>query len=82
MIERLWRYSELDVQPRHAASAALGGAEAVVRAEIVAGRGSELPALLPGLVYGATVPFLGQEEAMRLARQGRELLAGSEWAPE
>jgi AcrR family transcriptional regulator len=80
MIERLWEYSELDVQPRHAAGAALGGAEAVVRAKIVAGRGSELPSLLPGLIYGASVPFLGQEEAMRLARRGGELLAGTEWA--
>jgi AcrR family transcriptional regulator len=79
MIERLWEYSQLDVQPRAAARAALGGCEALVRAEIVGGRIEQLPRLLPDLVYTATVPFLGQEEAMRLARRGRELLAGSEW---
>lgn len=79
MIERLWEYSQIDRQPSHAASAALGGCEAVVRAEILAGRTEQLPRVLPDFVYAATVPFLGQEEAMRLARQGRELLAGSEW---
>jgi AcrR family transcriptional regulator len=80
MMERLWEYSELDVQPRHAARAALGGCEAVMRREMVAGRGEQLPRVLPDFVYAATVPFLGQEEGLRLARRGRELLAGSEWA--
>jgi hypothetical protein len=79
MIERLWRYSELEVQPRRAARAALGACEAVVRAEIVAGRAEQLPRLLPDLAYGASVPFLGQEEARRLAKRGRELLSGTEW---
>jgi AcrR family transcriptional regulator len=69
MIERLWEYSELDLQPRCAARAALGGCEAVVRAEVARGRAERLPRLLPDLVYAATVPFLGQEEAMRLARR-------------
>jgi AcrR family transcriptional regulator len=80
MMERLWEYSELEVQPRTAARAALGGCEAVIRSEIEAGRGESLPAVLPDFVYAATVPFLGQEEALRLARRGRELLAGSGWA--
>jgi AcrR family transcriptional regulator len=79
MIERLWEYSELKRQPRLAAQAALGGCEAVVRREIVAGRTEQLPRLLPELVYGATVPFLGQGEAMRLARRARELLGGTQW---
>jgi hypothetical protein len=65
----------------------VGGAEAVIRREIVAGRREELPRLLPDFIYGATVGFLGQEEgflgqeeAMRLSRQGRELLSGTRWA--
>lgn len=61
--------------PRTAARAALGGAEAVVRREIAAGRTESLPHFLPDFVYAATVPFLGQEEALRLARRGQELLA-------
>jgi len=79
MIERLTEYSELELQPGPAASAALGGCEAVVRRELVAGRAERLPALLPEFVYAATVPFLGQEEAMRLMRQARELLRESAW---
>jgi AcrR family transcriptional regulator len=77
MIERLWEYSELDTQPRLAAKAALGGCEALVRSEVVAGRTEQLPQILPELIYAATVPFLGQEEAMRLAQRGRELLGAT-----
>lgn len=74
MLERGWEYSRLEQQPKHAALAALGGAEALVRREVVAGRATELPNLLPDLVYSATVPFLGQREALRLAKEGRGLL--------
>jgi hypothetical protein len=80
MLERLWEYSASPVQPKHAAIGAVGGAEAVVRREIVAGRVEQLPRLLPDFIYGATVPFLGQGEAMRLAREGRALLARTRWA--
>jgi AcrR family transcriptional regulator len=80
MIDRL-RENALDTAPPpRAARAALGAADAVVRREIAAGRAAELPRLLPDLVYGATVAFLGQEEALRLARRGRQLLRGSAWA--
>lgn len=79
MLERGWEYAELEVQPGRAALAALGGAEAIVRREVVAGRAERLPRLLPDLVYSATIPFLGQEEALRLARRGRELLRDSPW---
>jgi AcrR family transcriptional regulator len=80
MIERLWEHSELEVQPRAATRAALGGCEAVVRREIVAGRAEQLPAILPDLVYSATVPFLGQEQALALARRGRELVREGPWS--
>lgn len=80
MIERLWEYSNLEIQPKSAARAALGGCEAVVRREIVAGRCEQLPRVLPDLAFGATVPFLGQEEAQRMARRARELLADSDWS--
>lgn len=74
MLERGWEYSGLETQPLRAALGALGGAEAVVRREVVAGRARRLPHLLPDFVYAATVPFLGQDEALRLAAQGRSLL--------
>jgi AcrR family transcriptional regulator len=79
MLERLWEHSDSKVQPTRAARAALGGAEAVVRREIVAGRTEQLPRLLPQLAYGATVPFLGQERAVALARRASEMLAGTVW---
>jgi AcrR family transcriptional regulator len=60
-----------DVLPSSAARAAIGGAEAVVRREIAAGRVEDLLKLLPDIVYSATVPFLGQDEALRLARLSR-----------
>jgi AcrR family transcriptional regulator len=74
MIERLWEYADVDVQAMTVARGALGGAEAVVRREVAAGRAGRLPLLLPDFVYSATAPFLGQEEALRLAQRGRRLL--------
>lgn len=51
------------------ARAALGGAEAVVRRELAAGRSAQLPALTGDFVYAALVPFVGQREALRQARE-------------
>jgi AcrR family transcriptional regulator len=79
MLERLWEYSESEVQPSRAARAALGGAEALVRREIAAGRIEQLPRLLPEFAYGTTAPFLGQKRALALAVRAREMLAGTVW---
>jgi hypothetical protein len=49
-----------------------------VRREIAAGRAERLPSMLPDLVYAGTVPFLGQEEALRLARRGQDLAQGAD----
>lgn len=77
MLERGWDYSRSPTpQLARVALGALGGAMAVVRREIAAGRADRLPALLPDCVYIATVPFLGQEEAARLARRARALADG------
>lgn len=73
MLQRGWEYSDSPDQPACAALGILGGAQAIVRRELVAGRARRLPRLLPDCVYAATVPFLGQEEALRLARQARAL---------
>lgn len=78
-IGRLWGDSDSAAQPLSAARGAFGAAEAVVRREIASGRIEHLPRLLPDIVYGAMVPFLGQEEALRLARRGRELLRDTAW---
>jgi AcrR family transcriptional regulator len=76
LLDRLRNDSELgELAPPIAARAAIGGGEALVRREIAGGRADRLPMVLPDLVYSATVPFLGQEQALRLARMGRELVA-------
>jgi len=58
--------------PNTAARAALGGAEAVVRRELAAGRSAGLPQLLSDFVYAALVPFVGQGEALRQAKLAAE----------
>jgi AcrR family transcriptional regulator len=56
--------------------AAVGGAEALLRRELAAGRAANLPSLLPDFVYAALVPFVGQGEALRQAREA------ARWAAE
>ena len=79
LMDRWRETSEATEQPMTAARGALGGAEAVIRREVMAGRGDELPRLLPDLVYGATVPFLGQEAALVMARKAADMLRGTPW---
>jgi AcrR family transcriptional regulator len=68
MIERARNFKGADGEaPPNAARAALGGAEAVVRREISAGE-SDLRRLAGAFLYAALVPFIGQAEALRLAR--------------
>jgi AcrR family transcriptional regulator len=75
MLERGWEYARSGPMPAGIAAAMLGGAEAAIRAELAAGRSERVPALLPDCVYAATVAFLGQEEALRLAGRAREMAA-------
>jgi AcrR family transcriptional regulator len=79
MLERLWEHSDAKAQPALTARAALGGAEAVARREVAAGRAEGLPRLLPDFVYGVAVPFLGQPRALGLAQRAREMLRGGAW---
>lgn len=74
MLDRLREYSAVEDQPPRTSRAALGGAEAVVRREIALGTTADLARLLPDFIYAASVPFLGQQEALRLARQGSAIL--------
>jgi hypothetical protein len=63
--------------PSSAIVGALGGAEFVMRGEIMAGRTDQLPRLLPSFSYLVTLPFVGHEEALRVARRTEELLDGA-----
>lgn len=63
--------------PRTMARAALGGAEALLRREVAAGRAEVLPRLLSDFVYAALVPLVGQREALRQAKLATKL-AGEE----
>lgn len=79
MIGRIRAEAAAEGQPPSTARAALGGRDALVRREIAARRTAELPRLLPAFAYSATVGFLGQEEALRLAEKAREMLRGTPW---
>jgi AcrR family transcriptional regulator len=70
------RAGEVEGAREGAARAALGGAEAVLRRELVSGRGRGLPKLLEDFVYIALVPFMGQREALRQAKQAARVAAG------
>jgi AcrR family transcriptional regulator len=75
MLDRLRSYASADASaPPSAARGALGGAEALVRRELLAGRAWRLPELFPDIIYGALAPFLDQQEALRYAGLARELL--------
>jgi AcrR family transcriptional regulator len=65
-------------RPGASARAALGGAEAVIRRELAAGRAATLPQLLPDFVYAALVPFVGQREALRQSRLAARVAAEEE----
>jgi len=60
--------------PADTARFAIGGATSMIFDEIRAGRGPELPRLLPDLVFAVLMPYLGAEaaedEMRRLVREG------------
>jgi AcrR family transcriptional regulator len=60
--------------PAGATRGAVGGAELLIRRELIAGRAERLPNLLPDIIYGTVVPFLDQREALRYAELARELV--------
>jgi AcrR family transcriptional regulator len=75
MVDRLQAFATADrPTPPSAARGALGGAELIVRRELLAGRAWRLPELFPDIIYGALVPFLDQQEALHYAGLARELL--------
>ncbi|MGE5282513.1 MAG: TetR/AcrR family transcriptional regulator [Chloroflexota bacterium] len=60
---------EEEAIPTSAARAALAAAESLIVGQILTGNTKRLPELLPDIVYITTLPYLGQEEALRQARE-------------
>jgi len=60
---------EEEAIPTSAARAALAAAESLIVGQILTGNTARLPELLPDVVYITTLPYLGQEEALRQARE-------------
>jgi AcrR family transcriptional regulator len=59
--------------PSSAGRAALSAAESLIVGQILAGNAARLRELLPDIVYITTVPYLGQEEALRQSREAEKL---------
>lgn len=73
MLDRARAYA-VAAAPASATRGAVGGAELLIRRELIAGRAERLPKLLPDIIYGTVVPFLDQQEALRYAELARELV--------
>ena len=72
MIDRLRGYApEGRPLPPTTARAVVGSAEMLIRRALLAGEPERLPQLLPDIIYGVLVPYLGQEEALRYAELAR-----------
>jgi AcrR family transcriptional regulator len=65
---------EEEAIPSTAGRAALSAAESLIVGQILAGNTERLRELLPDVVYIATVPYLGQEEALRQSREAEKLV--------
>ncbi|HTT95503.1 MAG TPA: TetR/AcrR family transcriptional regulator [Solirubrobacterales bacterium] len=74
LLDRVRTYADGGA-PASATRGAIGGAELLIRRELLAGREDRLPELLPDIIYGTVVPFLPQQEALRYAALARELLS-------
>jgi AcrR family transcriptional regulator len=66
---------EEEAIPSSAGRAALAGAESLIVGQILAGNAERLRELLPDIVYITTVPYLGQQEALRQSREAEKLLS-------
>jgi AcrR family transcriptional regulator len=75
-VESLWERAGEQPRKHSSPGLAFGRAQLLVFHELVAGRADRLPALVPDIVYLATAPFAGHEEALRQARLAAESVAG------
>jgi len=65
---------EEEAIPSSASRAALAAVESLLIGQILAGNGERLLELLPDVVYILTVPYLGQDEALRQSRGAERLV--------
>jgi AcrR family transcriptional regulator len=73
MLDRTREYAIVHA-PASATRGAIGGAEILIRRELIGGRAEHLPKLLPDIIYGTVVPFLDQHEALRCSELAKELI--------
>jgi AcrR family transcriptional regulator len=73
MLDRTREYAAVSA-PASATRGAIGGAEILIRRELIEGRAEHLPKLLPDIIYGTVVPFLDQQEALRYRELAKELI--------
>ena len=66
------KYAESDILPPDLELMAVGGAEAIIFDEVVAGRTKELPTLLPDILFAVLVPYVGPEAAKAEVRRTAE----------
>jgi len=64
---------EEEAIPSSAGRAAVAAAESLIVGQILAGNTERLRELLPDIVYITTVPYLGQDEALRQSREAEKL---------
>jgi AcrR family transcriptional regulator len=60
--------------PSSAGRGALAAAESLIVGQILAGNTERLTELLPDIVYIVTIPYLGQDEALRQSREAEKSL--------
>lgn len=60
--------------PSSAGRGALAAAESLIVGQVLAGNTERLPELLPDIVYIVTIPYLGQDEALRQSREAEKSL--------
>jgi AcrR family transcriptional regulator len=65
---------EEEAIPSSTGRAVLAAAEQLIVGQILAGNTERLPELLPDIVYIVTIPYLGQDEALRQSREAEKLL--------
>lgn len=68
---------EEEAIPSSAGRAALAAAESLIVGQILAGNAERLRELLPDVVYITTVPYLGQDEALRQSREAERIVQSS-----
>jgi AcrR family transcriptional regulator len=65
-------YAEGEVLPPGLELMAVGGAEAIIRDEVAAGRTEKLPSLLPDILFVVLTPYVGPEAATAEVRRAGE----------